>query len=48
MPPSAYVAEHSLDNTDVGQQVTTVSETVPTAFKLEHAVMYPTGQIPGE
>jgi len=32
----------------VGQHVATVSVSEPTEFRLEHAVAYPLGQIPGE
>jgi hypothetical protein len=42
------LAEHGFRRTNVGQQVTTVSVNVPTGIEEWHAVVYPTGHIPGE
>jgi hypothetical protein len=43
------LAEHGFRRANVGQQVTTVSVSVPpTSFEEWHAVVYPTGHIPGE
>jgi hypothetical protein len=44
----ALYALHGFYRTNVGQHVTTVSEIVPITFGWLHAVVYPTGQIPGE